>query len=93
VVFLIKKFSVGDVFASATNKEGKSYSDKKLKHGIFTYYLAKGLLEGDKNHDGVIEAEELKEFIEETKRHAMKLEYSDQKPVLDASMEEIISLK
>jgi uncharacterized caspase-like protein len=91
VVFLIKKFSVGDVFASATSKEGKSYSDKRLKHGIFTYYLAKGLLEGDKNHDGVIEAEELKEYMEKAKRHAMKLGYSDQEPVFEAMTKVVVS--
>ncbi len=59
---------VGDVFSVATSKHGKSYSDKKLRHGIFTYYVAKGLLEEDKNKDGAVEVSELKSYLDEAKR-------------------------
>jgi len=77
-----KKFIVGDIFSAATSNDGKSYSDKNLRHGIFTYYVAKGLLEGDMDRDGAIEVSELKNYLDEARRHAKRLGYSDQKPVL-----------
>ncbi|RLB09987.1 MAG: hypothetical protein DRG27_03795, partial [Deltaproteobacteria bacterium] len=77
-----KKFIVGEIFLAATSEDGKSYSDKNLRHGIFTYYVAKGLLEGDMDRDGAVEIGELKSYLDEIKRHARRLGYSDQKPVL-----------
>ncbi len=89
----LKRFIVGDVFSAATSKDGKSYSDKKLRHGIFTYYLAKGLLEGDKNKDGAVEVSELKSYLDEAKRHARRLGYSDQKPVIWAAKGTMVVVK
>ena len=78
----LKRFIVGDIFSAATNRDGKSYSDKNLRHGIFTYYVAKGLLEGDRDRDGAIDVGELKSYLDEARRHAKRLGYSDQKPML-----------
>ncbi len=71
-----------EIFSTATDKDGKSYSDEKLRHGIYTYYLAKAFLEGDKDRDGVLEVNEIKPFLDEAKRHAESLGYSDERPTL-----------
>ena len=93
VVMMLEQVAVGDIFSAATSKKGKSYSDKHLRHGIFTYYLAKGLLEGDKNGDGILEVAEFKNYLTEAERHARRLGYSDQKPMFEARDDVIISVK
>jgi uncharacterized caspase-like protein len=89
-VLMLKKFTVGDIFSAATSRDGKSYSDRKLKHGIFTYYVAKGLLEGDRDGDGAIEVGEFRPYLAEAERHARRLGYSDQKPVFKAATEVVV---
>ncbi|MCD6490505.1 MAG: hypothetical protein J7K20_07250 [Thermodesulfobacterium sp.] len=42
---------------------------KNLRHGIFTYYVAKGLLEGGMNKDGAVEVSELKNYLDEAKNY------------------------
>ena len=94
VYIVLENAVVGDVYAGATDNKGKSYSDKKLRHGIFTYYLAKALLEGDRNGDGAIDKLEFEEYLREARRHARRLGFSDQRPVFEArSGEEVVIRK
>jgi len=78
------------LYISATGGKGKSYSDPQLQHGIFTYYLAKAMLEGDKNKDGTIETSELKPYLEKVKERAQSLGYTDQNPTLLGNLKEVI---
>jgi WD40 repeat protein len=78
------------IYSAATDENGKSYSDSRIKHGIFTYFLAKGLLKGDLNQDGKIEAGELKRFFADAQNYARKLGFRDQRPVIKGDEREIV---
>jgi hypothetical protein len=80
------------LYASATGPKGKSYSDDEIKHGIFTYFLAKGLLFGDENRDKKIEKKELKKYLKEAEKYAHKKGYDDQKPQLIGKLPVVIEL-
>jgi tetratricopeptide (TPR) repeat protein len=52
------------VIITSSQADQLSYSDSNLKHGLFSYFLAKGLSgEADKNVDGVVDIDELWPFI------------------------------
>ncbi|WP_457623383.1 WD40 domain-containing protein [Persephonella sp.] len=70
------------IYISATDESGKSYSDRKLKHGILTYYIAKGLIEGDKDRDNLLELDEIMEYVNKAKKHALSLGFTDQNPTV-----------
>ena len=80
------------LYASATGPKGKSYSDDELKHGIFTYFLAQGLLFGDENKDKKIEKEELQKYLKKAEEYAHKKGYDDQKPQLIGKLPVVIEL-
>ena len=85
--------SRAEIFSTATDKKGKSYADENLRHGIYTYYLAKAFLEGDKDKDGMLEVEELAPFLKEVERHARRLGFSDERPTLrvEKGVKEVLS--
>ncbi len=70
------------LYISATSPKGRSFSVPSLKHGLFTYYLAKALLEGDINRDGKIELDELKRFLQQVKVEAERLNLGEQNPTI-----------
>ncbi len=56
--------SVFELLSSEGN--GKSYENKLLQHGIFTFYLIKGALgDADEDGDGIIKNGEIGEYVEE----------------------------
>jgi len=52
------------VIMTSSQADQLSYESPKLRHGLFSYFLAKGLSgEADENFDGVVDMEELWPFI------------------------------
>lgn len=52
------------VIMTSSQADQLSYESPKLRHGLFSYFLAKGLSgEADENFDGVVDLEELWPFI------------------------------
>jgi uncharacterized caspase-like protein len=75
-VFLDKLLHASGGLAILTASEAaqQSYENEKWgKHGVFTYYLLKGLRgEGDADHDGIVALGELMEYVRDQVRAATK---------------------
>jgi len=58
---------------SAGTRSQSAYGDAGLKHGVFSYYLLKGLAgAADSNHDKIITLGELADYVSlQTSRHAL----------------------
>lgn len=76
--------------ASSGSEISSTYKDKG--HGLFTYFLLKGVKgEADLNEDGKIEAEELYSYLKpQVQKIARKLYNNEQSPQLIAPNKEII---
>ena len=66
--------SLSMAFLSASSNQ-KSYEDKVLKHGVFSWYLVTGLKgNADRNRDQTVTAGELHQYlVNEVERHAKKV--------------------
>jgi len=61
----LEKFSgAGRVAITASDGKQQSLELNELRHGVFTYYLIEGLRgQADKNRDGIIELEEVWDYV------------------------------
>jgi len=79
-----------EVFASSTGSQlSASFPDKR--HGMFTYYLLKGLRgEADLDKDGAIKLTEMEKFVQENVSRKAKRKGKDQTPTLMGQKKERI---
>lgn len=69
----------GRVIISSSSANEISKEDDRLKHGIFSYFLLKGLKgDADQDHDGIITVSELFRYIS---RKVPEASAQDQHPV------------
>jgi uncharacterized protein with WD repeat len=81
----------GKIAVLAASTGGQISSDyDKVKHGLFTYYLLKGMKgEADINYDGKIDLRELYDYIKENVSETASIELNrDQTPVLLPDIEQ-----
>lgn len=83
------------VLMAATDNKGKSYSDKLLKHGIFTYYTALALTGAATKDEGTeITAGEVYNYVREmVVIKTKKLGFYDQIPSINPEGEDIVIIK
>jgi hypothetical protein len=85
------------VVVIAGTKGNQMSSDyDKVKHGLFTYYVLRGIRgEADKNGDGIVDVEELYEYVKQNVTRKASLEFNrDQIPCIlpDKAAESVLSL-
>ncbi len=83
-----EKFSgKGRVAISASDGKQLSLELDEYKHGVFTYYLLEGLRgKADENSDGVIEVDEVWDYVKHQVREIAKKSGNPQTPVLQGSL-------
>lgn len=71
---------------ASSEKNQISSSIKEEEHGLFTYFLLKGMIgEADTNNDGVIRAAELYKYISD-KMESKTTQWRSQRPILKKSL-------
>ena len=83
----------GRVTISASDGKQESLELDEYRHGVFTYYLLEGLRgKADANRDGVIEIEEVWDFVKRQVTAKARAEGNTQTPVLQGALTAGIAL-
>jgi PKD repeat protein len=74
----------GKIVLAAAKEDQESYEDEDLQHGVFTYFLLKGVRgEADRDNDGRITIEELGKYVaEQVSTYVFRKKGSRQEPIL-----------
>jgi uncharacterized caspase-like protein len=76
----------GRVIISASNGKQQSLELDEYQHGVFTYYLLEGLKgKADKNRDGVIEVDEIWDYVKNQVSETAREHNNSQTPVFQGS--------
>ncbi len=76
----------GKVIITSSDGKEESLELEKFGHGVFTYYLIQGLKgQADRNKDGLIEMDEIWDYIKYRVTDAARRHGTSQTPILDGS--------
>jgi hypothetical protein len=85
--------SKGRAIVTASRPAEVSIELPELGHGIFTYYLTRGLRgAGDLNRDGIVSLQELYEYVEQQVVRKSRAVGGNQHPVLKGELEGVLPL-
>jgi hypothetical protein len=85
--------SKGRAIVTASRPAEVSIELPELGHGIFTYYLVRGLRgAADLNRDGIVSLQELYEYLEQQVTHKSRAVGGNQHPVMKGELEGVLPL-